>query len=180
GLLAALEEGAAIGFVLLLIPGYFLARRLGAAIADFTSTPRQLSDSSLPLQPDQQIMSSAEEMPAIPNPQLSELPSEPVQPSRRERAMNQAGAIYATSALFAAAHSFAWPTPISLFVLALGLGYLVYRTQSIVGSITLHALFNGLSCVVLLLQPHTAKGNETTSPVPAAPPIACSTIVPGS
>jgi membrane protease YdiL (CAAX protease family) len=180
GLLATMEEGAAIGFVLLLIPGYFFARRLGAALADFTITPRQLSDSSLPLQPDEQIMSSAGEMLAIPNPQLSELASEHAEPSRRERAMNQAGAIYATSALFAAAHSFAWPTPISLFVLALGLGFLVYRTQSILGSITLHALFNGLSCFVLLLAPHTAKGNETTSPAPAPPPIVYATTVPGS
>ena len=67
-----------------------------------------------------------------------------------------------------------------LFVLALGLGFLVYRTQSILGSITLHALSNGLSCVVLLLAPHTAKGNETTSAVPTRPPIVYSATVPGS
>jgi membrane protease YdiL (CAAX protease family) len=180
GLLATLEEGTAIGFVLLLVPGYYLARRLGAALADFTIPPHDSSESFHALQPDEQILSSSGEMLAIPNSPLTELPSEHVQPSRRERAMNQAGAIYATSALFAAAHSFAWPTPISLFVLALGLGFLVYRTRSIVGSIVLHALFNAVPCVLLLLAPHAAKGNETTSPVPAVPPIAYSTTVPGS
>jgi membrane protease YdiL (CAAX protease family) len=64
-----------------------------------------------------------------------------------------AGAIYGTALLFASAHSFAWPTPVSLFVLALALGYLAYRTQSLVGPMLLHALFNGVSVVILLVQP---------------------------
>jgi membrane protease YdiL (CAAX protease family) len=59
------------------------------------------------------------------------------------------GTIFGTSALFAAMHVFAWPTPIALFVLALGLGYLAFRTQSLVAPIVVHALLNGLSCIEL-------------------------------
>jgi membrane protease YdiL (CAAX protease family) len=59
--------------------------------------------------------------------------------------------IFGASLLFAAVHSFAWPTPISLFVLALGLGYLFHWTGSLVGPIVLHALFNGLTCAFLIL-----------------------------
>jgi membrane protease YdiL (CAAX protease family) len=59
------------------------------------------------------------------------------------------GAIFGTSALFAAMHAFAWPTPVALFVFALGLGYLAYRTQSLVAPVVVHALLNGISCIEL-------------------------------
>lgn len=61
-------------------------------------------------------------------------------------------AIFGTSLLFACIHSSVWPTPIPLFVLALGLGELAQRTRSLVGPIVLHSLFNGISCVQLLVQ----------------------------
>lgn len=61
-------------------------------------------------------------------------------------------AVFATALLFAMVHSFAWPTPVALFVLALGLGRLALRTGSLVGPMVLHGLFNGFSCVVLLLK----------------------------
>ena len=60
-------------------------------------------------------------------------------------------AIFATSLLFGYIHS-AWPTPIPLFVLALGLGVLAQRKRSLVGPIVIHSLFNGFSCVLLLLE----------------------------
>jgi membrane protease YdiL (CAAX protease family) len=59
-------------------------------------------------------------------------------------------AIFGTSLLFACIHTSVWPTPVPLFVLALGLGVLAQRTQSLVGPIVLHGLFNGISCVLLL------------------------------
>ncbi len=62
---------------------------------------------------------------------------------------NLAPAIFGTSLLFACIHS-VWPTPIPLFVLALGLGMLAQRTRSLVGPIVLHSLFNSFSCVQLL------------------------------
>jgi membrane protease YdiL (CAAX protease family) len=60
-------------------------------------------------------------------------------------------AIFGTSLLFACIHTSVWPTPMPLFVLALGLGELAQRTRSLVGPIVLHSLFNGISCVQLLL-----------------------------
>ncbi len=61
-------------------------------------------------------------------------------------------ALFGTSLLFACLHSSVWPTPIPLFVLALGLGELAQRTRSLIGPIVLHSLFNGISCIQLLLQ----------------------------
>lgn len=61
-----------------------------------------------------------------------------------------APAIFGTSLMFACIHS-TWPTPIPLFALALGLGVLARRTRSLVGPIVLHSLFNGVSCVQLLM-----------------------------
>jgi membrane protease YdiL (CAAX protease family) len=60
-----------------------------------------------------------------------------------------ARAVYATALFFAAFHSAVWPSPVALFLLGLGLGYLAYRTRSLVGPIVLHALFNGVSCLTL-------------------------------
>jgi membrane protease YdiL (CAAX protease family) len=60
-------------------------------------------------------------------------------------------AIFGTALFFAMWHSSAWPSPIPLFFLALGLGWLVYRTQSLVPSMVLHGLFNSVACVVLLV-----------------------------
>ncbi len=61
--------------------------------------------------------------------------------------------IVSTSLLFAAVHSSVWPSPIPLFVLALGLGTLTARTGSIVPAVVVHGLFNGVSFVLLLRQP---------------------------
>jgi membrane protease YdiL (CAAX protease family) len=60
-------------------------------------------------------------------------------------------AIYGTALLFAMFHASVWPTPIPLFVLALGLGYLAYRTQNLLAPIVMHALLNAVSCVDLFL-----------------------------
>jgi membrane protease YdiL (CAAX protease family) len=50
--------------------------------------------------------------------------------------------IFATSLFFAFIHAGAWPTPIPIFALSMVLGVLAYRTGSLVGPITMHALFN--------------------------------------
>jgi membrane protease YdiL (CAAX protease family) len=68
--------------------------------------------------------------------------------------LSAAQAIYGTALLFAGFHSAIWPSPIPLFVLALGLGWLAHRTQSLVGPIVWHSLFNGVACVVLALSPN--------------------------
>jgi membrane protease YdiL (CAAX protease family) len=58
-----------------------------------------------------------------------------------------AGGIVGTAVLFAAAHSGVWPSPIPLLPLGLVLGWLAYRTRSLVGPVVLHALFNSIACI---------------------------------
>ncbi|MFN4261024.1 MAG: lysostaphin resistance A-like protein [Gemmataceae bacterium] len=65
------------------------------------------------------------------------------------------GAIFGSALLFAVGHS-AWPQPVALFVLGLGLGWMAQRTQSLVGPIVVHSLFNGVACVMLLVSPPPA------------------------
>src|SRR5262245_35012689 len=69
----------------------------------------------------------------------------------RIRSVQQVRAIVASSALFAAFHAQVWPSPVPLFVLALGLGYLYLRTRSLIGPVVVHGLFNAVSAVYLLL-----------------------------
>jgi membrane protease YdiL (CAAX protease family) len=64
-----------------------------------------------------------------------------------------ARAIFATSLLFAYVHMGAWPSPIPLFFLALVLGLVTYRTQSLVAPVTLHLLFNLMNVVILFVLP---------------------------
>ncbi len=91
-----------------------------------------------------------------------------------------AAAVYATSLLFAALHSAVWPTPIPLFILSVGLGFLAARTQSLVAPIMLHALFNCVASVMLLHKPVPLPENlkPTTSAVSPAPAALNSTTVP--
>src|SRR5262245_37393827 len=96
-----------------------------------------------------------------------------------------AGSIYGTSLLFAASHSFAWPQPIPLFVLSLGLGFLAYRTRSLVAPIVLHMLFNSIATARLrvtpqqMLPPGPTNGKEATSAGWSSSPDFNRTTVPG-
>jgi membrane protease YdiL (CAAX protease family) len=91
--------------------------------------------------------------------------------------------IYATALLFGMVHSTTWPTPIALFLLGLGLGFLAYRTQTLLGSILVHSLFNAVACLTVVLPhavPDLAKGREETSALTRSVPTATSTRIPGS
>jgi membrane protease YdiL (CAAX protease family) len=57
--------------------------------------------------------------------------------------------IIITSILFAAVHMPQWPAPIAIFALSVALGVLYRRTGSLVPSITLHAVFNGVATIFL-------------------------------
>lgn len=59
--------------------------------------------------------------------------------------------ILASSALFAAFHATVWPSPVPLMVLSVGIGYLSVRTQSLVGPVVVHSMFNAVSATLLLL-----------------------------
>jgi hypothetical protein len=58
--------------------------------------------------------------------------------------------VYASAALFAAVHSAVWPTPIPLFALGLGLGWVAVRTNGILASFLVHGLFNTVSVLFVL------------------------------
>jgi membrane protease YdiL (CAAX protease family) len=58
-------------------------------------------------------------------------------------------AIVLTSLLFASVHAGQWPAPIALFILAVVIGTIYYRTGSLIAAISMHATFNGLSTLAL-------------------------------
>jgi membrane protease YdiL (CAAX protease family) len=60
-------------------------------------------------------------------------------------------ALLATAILFGWIHARVWPSPVALTLFGLGLGYLAYRTQSLVGPIVLHAVFNAAAFALLTL-----------------------------
>jgi membrane protease YdiL (CAAX protease family) len=103
---------------------------------------------------------------------------------RWPRRADAARAILGSSMLFAAFHSSVWPSPIPLFVLGLGLGFLAYRTQSLVGPIFLHATFNSVACVLLVLNqafaPPSAMGSIPTVPERRPVAVSISSVVPES
>ena len=71
--------------------------------------------------------------------------------NRRHRPRSSTLPVVLTSLFFAAVHAPQMPAPIALFFLSVALGVLYQRTGSLIPSITLHALFNGLSTIALLI-----------------------------
>jgi membrane protease YdiL (CAAX protease family) len=94
-----------------------------------------------------------------------------------------AAGIFCSALFFAINHAAVWPSPIPLFPLGLALGYLAYRTQSLIAPMVLHALFNSVAIVGLMHQapPPAAppKGNDVTSAVRFVPAASTSSLVPG-
>lgn len=97
---------------------------------------------------------------------------------------NAARAVYAQGLLFAIVHAGVWPSPIALFPLGLALGFLAYRTQSLIGPIVFHGLFNLIGCITLLLPgPDAAqaeKGKAETAAFNRPAAVSTATAVPGS
>lgn len=60
------------------------------------------------------------------------------------------GGVVASAAIFAALHSSVWPSPVPLFVFALGLGWLALATRGILASVVVHGLFNLISVLYVL------------------------------
>jgi membrane protease YdiL (CAAX protease family) len=60
------------------------------------------------------------------------------------------GSVYASASLFAVVHSAVWPSPIPLFILGLGLGWLAVRTRGPLAPAIVHGLFNVVSVLFVL------------------------------
>jgi len=74
--------------------------------------------------------------------------------------------ILLTSIFFAAMHFPQWPAPIAILLLSMALGTVYQRTGSLLASITMHATFNGINTMLLLL---AALGQHIQAPIqPAA------------
>jgi membrane protease YdiL (CAAX protease family) len=69
----------------------------------------------------------------------------------RIRSVRHSQGILASSALFAAFHASVWPSPVPLMLLAMGIGYLSVRTQSLIGPVVVHSMFNAVSAALLLM-----------------------------
>lgn len=81
--------------------------------------------------------------------------------------------ILGTALLFAMFHYTFWPHPIPLFVLGIALGWLAHRSRGLIAPITLHALFNATSVIIMLLglvhSPPKEPGAESATAPPATP-----------
>jgi membrane protease YdiL (CAAX protease family) len=76
--------------------------------------------------------------------------TDPVQ-DERQHAWAWAAArlsVFGSAMLFAMSHAH-WPDPIPLLFFGVGIGWLAYRTQSLIGPMVCHALFNAVACVAL-------------------------------
>jgi membrane protease YdiL (CAAX protease family) len=59
-------------------------------------------------------------------------------------------AVFGSALLFGALHSAVWPSPVALFVFGLFQGWLFQRTQSLVGPVVVHALFNSAGYLLIV------------------------------
>jgi len=74
--------------------------------------------------------------------------------------------ILLTSIFFAVMHFPQWPAPIAILLLSMALGTVYQRTGSLLASITMHATFNGINTMLLLL---AVIGRHIQAPIqPAA------------
>ncbi len=81
------------------------------------------------------------------------------------------------SLVFAAMHGQIWPTPIPLFLLAMGLGLLYQRTGGLIAPIALHMTFNGISTLVLYLVTMAGGLDALKQELKAIPNVAPNAIV---
>jgi membrane protease YdiL (CAAX protease family) len=141
-------------FVLILALGYgfILFRWWSPILAQKTRLPLPEEKTNyIPvLEKIQETGFSATELPS-PKSDADQLPDVRIQNWRQWEKKNACMAIYGSAMLFAAFHSLVWPSPIPLFLIGIVLGFLAFRTQSLLPGIILHGLFNTVACFVLWL-----------------------------
>lgn len=100
---------------------------------------------------------------------------------RRAQLLEAFVPICGSALLFAALHSAVWPSPIPLFGLGLGLGWLAYRTHSLAGPFVVHGLFNAVATLVLAMS-YADEMNGEDATTASRPPASAAVvkIVPGS
>jgi len=186
GLTGLLPELAAPAFVLVMVPGYFVIRWLTRTVSEAyrQAQPRPVPSFPVGWSAAAEAIRNGEGGYAAGRADGLQMLAPRSVPPGRPAPEQVAGVIYATALLFAAVHSSVWPSPIPLFFLALGLGFLAYRTQSLVAPMVLHGLFNGVAVAYMLLMlflvPPPEKGSEETSAGSRPPPASTSSFVPGS
>src|SRR5271166_4381563 len=73
------------------------------------------------------------------------------QPAEQPSSRSSSLPILLTSFFFAAMHLPQWPAPIAILLLSMALGTVYQRTGSLLAAITMHATFNGVNTLLLLL-----------------------------
>jgi membrane protease YdiL (CAAX protease family) len=105
----------------------------------------------------------------------SELLDSGHQPAEQPSSRSSNLPILLTSILFAAMHLPQWPAPIAILLLSMALGTVYQRTGSLLASITMHATFNGINTMLLLL---AAIGHHIQAPIqPAALAFSASSVL---
>ena len=73
------------------------------------------------------------------------------QPAEQPSSRSSSLPILLTSFFFAAMHLPQWPAPIAILLLSMALGTVYQRTGSLLAAVTMHATFNGVNTLLLLL-----------------------------
>ncbi len=114
----------------------------------FFLNSKATSTESTPIDPGSEILASSHQPAEQPSSRFSSLP------------------ILLTSFFFAAMHLSQWPAPVAIFLLSMALGTVYERSGSLLAAITMHATFNGVNTLLLLL---AAIGLHIQAPIqPAA------------
>ena len=114
----------------------------------FFLNSKAASTESTPIDPGSEILASSHQPAEQPSSRFSSLP------------------ILLTSFFFAAMHLSQWPAPVAIFLLSMALGTVYQRTGSLLAAVTMHATFNGVNTLLLLL---AAIGLHIQAPIqPAA------------
>ncbi len=153
-LLSTTRDGTNPGpvlFVLAMLPGYALIPYLHRRPRDEPAPPSEPGQRTTSEETIRERREQGSSLPPVPPDWAERLRHrwEGYLQLAEQPGVNALLAIYGNGLLFATFHAGAWPSPIPLFLLGVGLAWLAHRTQSLVAPIVTHALFNGTACLVM-------------------------------